>query len=132
MQSARLEELRRQRALLREHLEWIENEITAATEASPAAPPAATPDASPAAPAPSPLPSPPPPLPHAPTPPPQLPPPAPLHPEAARAADEIIARYQAEGATRPEDIKRSCLLMFAAAFLLFALGVTFVYLHYRS
>jgi hypothetical protein len=100
----RLAELRRQRALVQEHLAWLDREIAAAAPPAPPAapmPPAPASGAAPAAP----------------------PPPA----AGAADVDEIVAHYRsAPGAVR-EDVRKGCLLYFALALAVFAAGVAILY-----
>ncbi|MDB6115939.1 MAG: hypothetical protein JWQ62_2884 [Lacunisphaera sp.] len=110
--SDRLTELQRQRALLQEHLAWLEREI--AREAGAPARPAAAP------------------LPHLT----QAPFPAlaqrrePDPVAAQHAAEEIMARYQQPVADTTKDVKRGCYLYFALAMGLLILGVVgWYYLH---
>lgn len=118
--SDRLAELVRQRALVQEHLAWLNREIATAAEAAKsatAAPPAPLPLAGANA----------------------APPAANLAPTVmARAtgsgaveADEIIARYQATPANVKQDVRKGCLLYFSAALLLLGLVVTVLYFALR-
>jgi hypothetical protein len=116
MSPDRLAELRRQRALVAQHLAWLDSELAAAETGkapapSPASPPASvvpaapvdneTPSASSASNA---------------TPEPDLDPAVAL---ANARADEIIERYRATEAYDPATAKRGCLVLVGA---LFALG----------
>jgi len=118
--SDRLAELVRQRALVQEHLAWLNREIAHAADAAksataavpaPAPLPAATASAPPAA--------------------------APLVPAALPAspkaidADEIIAQYQATPANVKQDVRKGCLLYFSAALVLLGLVVTVLYIALR-
>lgn len=133
--SDRLAELLRQKKLLQEHLNWLDQEIaqtaTSASRGLPSVPEAGA-DAPPA-PAPQPTPTLPEPVsPTAPASPaivaiPEVvaPPPTPVaepavKPDAMRMADEIIARYQQEDALRPEDTKRGCMVLAGIVLLLMA------------
>jgi hypothetical protein len=110
--SDRLTELQRQRALVQEQLSWLEREI--ARETGQPAAPSALPASSVRVPTPLT---------------PAMAQPA-LPPEAARAADEIIAQYQHEAGTGVQDVKRGCYLYFFLALGLMtvcALGAYFVY-----
>lgn len=120
----RLASLLRQRALISQHLAWLDTEI-AAHSATPADFP------SPA-------------IPSAPTPAALTPPaqpssslaiePAVLDPvaQANARADEIINRYRDTEALNPADTRRSCLLLLAAALLLStALVIGIYWLRYR-
>jgi len=119
--SDRLAELVRQRALVQEHLAWLNREITAAATAAkttttltsdvttkPAAPAAGSvvvPIAS-----------------------------TPTSPDTATPADpdEIIARYQATPASVKQDVRKGCLLYFAAAFVVLGLVVIALYFALRQ
>lgn len=139
--SDRLAELLRQKKLLQEHLNWLDQEIaqtaTAALKgsAAPSTPPAANTVPSGA----SPHSAPPPGIKISSEPPPVIAPVAtevtvsdaePTAPTgnaepaanaaAMRMADEIIARYQQEDAIRPDDTKRGCLLLAGIVMLLMA------------
>jgi hypothetical protein len=107
--SERLDELRRQRALAQEQLAWLDREI--ARESGPGSKPA------PAATAPAPAAT-----------------PTAMSTEAARAADEILARYRDESPNTERDVKRGCYLYFVLALVLLflsALGAYLVYTHWR-
>ena len=119
--SDRLQELRRQRALVQEHLAWLDREIAAA-----AGQPAPT---TPAAP---PLPSAESPLPPvaAPVvvPPVFTPPPAPpLPPEIAATADAILDEYRVQPDSLKTNVKKGCFLYFFAALGLVVLAVLAFY-----
>ena len=95
--SDRLDQLLRQRALLLEHLQWLEAEIAAAEPAltpSPVEEPSVSHDPRPTL---SPVTE-----------------DAPRLAVAHEMADEIIARYQTEEALKPQDVKRGCLVAFFA------------------
>lgn len=119
----RLDELVRQRALVQEHLAWLNREIAAAAEAVKASAPSASPVPSvPIAPASAPLHS-------------TLPSTSPaLGPPVASAtatpvdADEILARYQAKPGSVKQDVRKGCFLYFAGAFVLLGIGVALLYL----
>jgi hypothetical protein len=118
----RLTALRRQRALVAEHLAWLDAEILAQTpfQALPVAP-TVIPVAEPAAP------SPPPPVPDSPA----LIEPAPEALAAANArADEIIATYAATERLDPAAARKGCIQLAAAVFLLGVAGVLAIYLIY--
>ena len=127
--SDRLRELLRQRALLQEHLAWLEQEIAAAAEKKPedAATPAAN-DPRPITPS--------------------TPPAKPLSSSAGVAivakvisatgttganrelvpgADAIIDEFRVPPQTLESDVRRGCFLYFIAAFVLFTLGVAALY-----
>lgn len=156
--SDRISELIRQKQLLQEHLNWLDQEIAraAATAAlqpgAPATPPSRAPTVT-AMPPPADMPVPAPKVaaPLAPSAP-VVPPSATLsssatspetpnssasveteNPEAMRMADEIIARYQHDEALRPEDTKRGCLILAGAVFVLMAAAFLISYwFFYRS
>jgi len=118
--SDRLDELVRQRALVQEHLAWLNREIANAAEAakattaappaplSPAGaravPPAVTLAASPA---------------------------APTTGVGPIEADEIMAQYQATPGNVKQDVRKGCLLYFSAALVLLGLVVTVLYFALR-
>lgn len=119
----RLSKLLQQRALVSQHLSWLDAEIAAVS--SPGAisgPPTTQIEAAPPPPRPAepiPLENPPEPAPESLT-------------EANSRADEIIERYRATEALNPAETKRSCLLLMAATFLLGTAILLGVYLlHYR-
>jgi hypothetical protein len=105
----RLQELRRQRALVQQQLAFLDREIAAASgEAKPAMPAA------------------------------QIPPPgsaAPSRPAAPLAeggeVDEVIKSFEAESRANPANVKRGCIWAFVAALVLFALCVFAFYLYVR-
>jgi hypothetical protein len=116
--SNRLTELQRQRALVQQHLAWIEREI--ATEAAQSGAPV---HLSP------------------PTPPEASPPAAGVFHErpvalaafgGASDADAIIAQYRNESSSVKEEVRRGCFLYFALAFLLAGIAVIALYLYTRS
>ncbi len=133
--SDRLSELLRQRALLQEHLAWLDREIEAAARAPGAAGPSSAPLPRPA-PAIVPIP-----------PSPALPsvsvtaiPAAPLiaalpaHASNSAAetvvvpgAEAILDKYRIEPRSVQQDVRKGCFLYFAAAFVLLGLGVTALY-----
>jgi hypothetical protein len=130
MSDARLAELRRQRALVAEHLAWLDREI--ATHAAPAG--SATVGGGTAT-APDSLPAPPPLYVS-----PQAAPAAPVatysapsvpSPEAAAQADAILAEYSVSPGSVKSDVRKGCFLYFAAAFLLLGLGVGALWLAFR-
>lgn len=111
--SKRLTELQRQRALLQEHLAWLDREIAAAQSA---AAPSATPTPVVASPSPAPL------APSAPTPTPasplldSLPANPAAHLPAPNAAapdvDQIIAQHEQAPGSLQHDTRRGCLMAF--------------------
>lgn len=101
--SDRLKDLQRQRALAQEQLAWIDAEISKESgQPLATAKPAVSPAVAPVTPSAA---------------------------EAARMAEEIMARYQGVGATSPAEVKRGCYLYFAAAFVLLGLGVVALYFY---
>lgn len=118
----RLTALRRQRALVAEHLAWLDAEIHAQTpfESLSAATP--TPAGEPSASSPSPAP-----VPDSPA----LIEPAPEALAVANArADEIIATYAATERLDPAAARKGCLQLATAVFLLGVAGVLAIYLIY--
>jgi hypothetical protein len=99
--SDRLEEFRRQRGLLREHLAWLDNEI-AALEGNPA--PARPPE---------------PPLVHA------------HAPAVELEAESILAEYRQPTMSIQKRTKFGCLLYFAAALVIMAVAITILYLNVK-
>ncbi len=100
--SDRLDEFRRQRGLLREHLSWLDREI-AALEGK-----AAPPDAPPA--------------------PPGLPPPLEARAPAAYAdAEAILAEYRQPPVSIQKQARIGCLIYFAVAVAILALVITALY-----
>lgn len=122
MSPDRLAELRRQRALVAQHLAWIDAELTAAGAGQP---PSSSASPGAAAPAPAPVPatttlaaeaSP--------------SPAVDLDPSLVLAntrADEIIEKYRATEALDPRAAKRGCLVLFGAIFILGAVTLFAVY-----
>jgi hypothetical protein len=110
--SERLRHLQRQRALLSEHLAWIDNEIARETPASSASTPRV------AAPAESTTP----PLPSSPS----------ASPEIPAEADVLMEKYAAQERQNPGDVRRGCLYVFASAVLLLAAGIAAVWLLFYS
>ncbi|MCC7413607.1 MAG: hypothetical protein IT495_18490 [Gammaproteobacteria bacterium] len=118
--SDRLAELVRQRALVQEHLAWLNREIAHAADAAKSAT-AAVPTAAPV------------PATTASAPPaakPRAPAASPASPRAIDA-DEIIAQYQATPANLKQDVRKGCLLYFSAALVLLGLVVTVLYIALR-
>jgi hypothetical protein len=101
----RLQELRRQRALVQQQLAFLDREIASASgEAKPALPAA------------------------------QNPPPvsaAPGQPAAADEVDKVIKSFEEESRSNAADVKSGCIWIFVAAFVLFALCVFAFYLYVR-
>lgn len=120
--SDRLAELRRQRALVQEQLNWLDAEIRAAEQRSPSVAPVVTPAP----------PSPPP----APKPPASAPvalvgtPPAPASAIDAMA-DAMLEEYKIPPKALHTGVKKGCLLYFAGALVLLILGVAVLYLALR-
>jgi hypothetical protein len=117
--SDRLAELRRQRALVQEHLAWLDREIAAAEKISSAPTSAPALSSAPASESRG-------------------------IPSAATAAiasvaisdaadsDAILEKYRVPPDTLKSDLRKGCFLYFAAAMLLFALGVVGLYYALRS
>lgn len=107
--SDRLVDLRRQRALVQEQLNWLDAEIRAAEQRLPAASVAASA--------------------------PPSPPPASKPPAAASAidamADAMLEEYKIPPKALHTDVKKGCLLYFAGALVLLILGVAVLYLALR-
>ena len=105
--SDRLPELRRQRALVAEHLAWLDREISAAGSEAPATPA---------------------------SPPPVTLPPS-TQPDGVAdgpVAEKILAEFRSEAERAPADMRRGCLWSFVAGMLLLILGVAAIYwLRYR-
>lgn len=101
----RLQQLRRQRALVQEHLAWIDHEIAAASGG--VTPPAPT--------APSPV----------------APPPAaaPANPAVDAEAEAIIENYRAESRSSIAAARRGCFIVFFAGLALFGLAVLALYFY---
>lgn len=103
--SDRLEELRRQRALQRDHLEWLDREI-AALEADlwedRSIPPLIG----------------------------ESPPPPP--PQGSREAEDILAQYRSPAVAIERRTKLGCLIYFALAVAVLAVALGALYVHLRS
>jgi hypothetical protein len=101
----RLQELRRQRALVQQQLAFLDREIASASgEANPAMPAA------------------------------QIPPPgsaAPSQPAAGGDVDEVIKSFEEESRSDPADAKTGCIWIFVAALVLLALSVFAFYVYVR-
>jgi len=118
--SDRLAELRRQRDLVEEHLAWLKGEIAAAENDLPHPPTTLPPFRIASFPTEGAVPS----------------PVVPAGPSApimatpavdAPAADEILEQYRTPPSNLHQNVKKGCLLYFAAAFVLLCLGVTVLY-----
>lgn len=114
--SDRLPELLRQRALVQEHLAWLDREIATAqghalSGAVPRSEVAVTR-------------SNPPPLPASPA--------AVVHPGARDDTGTLLERYQQDSATLKADVRRGCLLYFVGALALLAAVIGVVYFFYVS
>jgi len=123
--SDRLAELVRQRALVQEHLAWLNREIAAAAEAAKTAAAASggTTDGSPSpesslSPASSSAALRPVVAPSSPA----------SEPAEAEDPDAIIARYQVAPGTVKQDVRKGCLLYFVGAFVLLGLVVAVLYM----
>lgn len=106
--SDRLAELQRQRALVQEHLAWLDREIAATGKGLERPAPAATPLTATAQPA--------------------TPAAVATKPEPSEAKiDELLAQYRsAPGAVR-QDVRKGCLLYFALALVVLAASVAILY-----
>jgi hypothetical protein len=100
--SDRLEEIRRQRALLREHLAWLDREIAAIEGNAPPAPFAGLPRPEP------------PPIPAA-------------TPAVETEAESILAEYRQPPVSIQKRAKLGCLIYFAAGMLIMVLSVAVLY-----
>jgi hypothetical protein len=119
--SDRLPELLRQRALLLEHLAWLDREIAGMTALSPTA----NPPVAPAAPVP---PTPPQPLAALPSSritsaTPEAAPSTELQP----ATDEILEKYRVEPAALQSDVRKGCFLYFVGAFVVLGIVIAILY-----
>jgi hypothetical protein len=110
--SDRLAELRRQRALVQQHLEWLDREIAAAdggaastgtTLSTPAATAALSPPAAPLKPA--------------------VETPA----QTDEVSEQILQEYRVPSESLQQDVRKGCLLYFVAGLTLFALGIVVLY-----
>lgn len=111
----RLAELRRQRALVQEHLDWLDREIAAAGGSTPAL---LSPRPAAFTPAPAIVAKLPPSIPAAATP-------------DAREAETILEQYRTSDKSLKTDVRKGCLLYFAAAFVLLGLGVAALWFAFR-
>ena len=111
--SDRLAELRRQRALVQEHLAWLEREIAQAertpVEAATFPPPFAAPAFRATSPVESGLAAP------------------PVMPAGTEAADQILDKYRVPATSVQSDVRKGCFLYLVAAFLLVGAVVTILY-----
>jgi hypothetical protein len=106
--SDRLEEFRRQRALQREHLDWIDREI-AALEGSASAPePPRLPILAPRPPIPE------------------------IGPSASLDAEAILEEYRKPAVSIAKQTRTGCMIYMGAALALLALAVVAVYLYARA
>jgi hypothetical protein len=118
----RLAELRRQRALVQQHLDWLDREIARSAPAESDTPRAETPlprEPAPAAPMA---------LPAAGA---SVSPPVPASPPATEA-DAILDRYRPSAGSLQSDVRKGCLLYFTVAMVLFGLGVVALYFLLRT
>lgn len=111
--SERLKDLQRQRALLQEHLAWLDREI-AAEQGRPSPSPSGAAATLPAQITAQPSPA-----------------PRPTVPDD-RDADALIAQYREKTGDVKQDVRRGCFLYFAAAFAIVGLAVLALYLYSRS
>lgn len=113
----RLEELRRQRALVQQHLEWLDREIAAEAGKTPQAQTGAKLAAVVT-------------LPHSAS---VAAPPSPAgtahqgNPDAADPAEKILDEYRVAPASLQSDVRKGCWLYFAAAFAIFFAVVAILY-----
>ncbi|MEN9841422.1 MAG: hypothetical protein RL376_1222 [Verrucomicrobiota bacterium] len=131
MAQERLSSLLRQRALLTQHLAWLDAEIADAQGAPPAAP--YTPPTLPSTPDKSPAPAP---VPAVPVSPPVNVEPAPVEPDpvnlANQRADQIIASYSAVDRFDPSATKRGCIALAAGAlFIMFGIFAVWYFFRYN-
>jgi hypothetical protein len=108
----RLAELRRQRALVQQHLEWLDREIAAVhAGATPTEPAVSTPAATAAL----------------------SPPAAPLKraletpAQTEEVSEQILQEYRVPSESLQQDVRKGCLLYFIAGLTLFALGIVALY-----
>lgn len=124
--SERLAELRRQRALMQEHLAWLDREIAQLERTETRAP----------------LPKPATPTPISVTPAAADPFKQPMLSATQRSsdavpgtgsasADAILEQYRVEPGSLKSDVRKGCFLYFAAAFVLLALGIAVLWLAFR-
>ena len=105
--SDRLSELRRQRTLAQEQLAWLDREIARELESTGSGHAASVTPVGPSAASPMPM--------------------ASATPAAIPSADAIIEEYRVPSATLQRDVKKGCLLYFAAAFVLLGLFLVALY-----
>jgi hypothetical protein len=117
--SDRLQELQRHRAMLQEHLAWLDREIAALGGTT--RPSTLPPPEGPSAPFPPPTPV------TVPAPPPRIPSPT-AQLASAKAAEEIMAQYQPEGLSVQSKTKLGCFIYFFLALGMVALVVLIFYL----
>jgi len=119
--SDRLNDLRRQRALVAEHLAWLDREIAETSGLSTVAPlaaPSPTPPAPPAHPEPATRVE-------------ALVTAAELSPEAAADAEAILEQYRVQPDSLQTDVKKGCFLYFFAALAFVALAVVGLYFFFQ-
>lgn len=102
----RLAELQRQRALLQEHLAWLDREIAAETGSKPARPFAAEKPAIISA--------------------------TVSRSSSTADVEEIMARYASEPTSLKENVRKGCFLYFALAFVALGLALAALYWHVRG
>lgn len=111
--SDRLDEFRRQRALVQQHLEWLDAEIAAeANRDRPAASPVSAPRAAPANNTRSPIES--------------------IALRESPELEALLAAQKSAPANSAADVKRGCFVAFALLFVLLGLAVYGFYLYSRS
>ena len=124
----RLSDLRRQRALLQEHLAWLDREIAQA--AQPSATPATDATVPSAGARPLAQPTVPPHSAGAASQPPNAPATSTVRSNTAPAEaeiDAILAQYRQSGGALRNDVRKGCFLYFAIAFVLLGLGIVALY-----
>lgn len=104
--SDRLQELLRQKALLDEHVAWLEREITAERARTGDVPPPAAPDLSTPA--------------------------APPSATTDAEADALLDQYRSNPQSLQQEVKRGCFFYFFGVLALLGLAVLAVYFAYRS
>jgi hypothetical protein len=111
--SDRLAELRRQRTLVQQHLDWLDREISAAQAHTAAANPSTSIAAS-AEPVSAAVTAP-------------LSKPAEQATGADEVSDQILQEYRVPSESLQQDVRKGCLLYFTAGFMLFLLGIVALY-----
>lgn len=117
--SDRLRELLRQRALLQEHLAWLEREISHTQAVPPVAPVKSAERAEPAPAQPGPAVA-------------STPPAADAPAKAKPDPEAILEKYRVEPKSLQQDVRKGCMVYFALGFLVFALSVVGLYYALRT